>query len=104
MINIRRNDTVQVLAGKDRGKRGKVRRVLPDEDRVVVDGINMVKKHARAPRGTRQAGIIDIENPLQISNVVLVCAKCNKPTRVAAHFLQDGKKVRKCRRCGEVIE
>ena len=104
MNNIRRNDTVQVLAGKDRGKRGKVRRVLPDEDRVVVDGLNMVKKHARAPRGTRQAGIIDIENPLHISNVTLVCGKCNKPTRAATHFLEDGKKVRKCRRCGEVIE
>jgi large subunit ribosomal protein L24 len=104
MNKIRNNDTVQILAGKDKGKRGKVRLVLPRDDRVVVDGINMNKRHAKARGGARQGGIIDIEAPLHISNVMLVCGKCSRTTRAGTHYLADGKKARKCRRCGEVIE
>lgn len=103
-MKIRRDDTVLVIAGKDRGKKGKVRQSLPEESRVVVDGINMVKRHMR-PRGTvRQAGIIEREAPLHISNVALICTKCNRPTRIGFRFLEDGSKVRVCKECNEVID
>lgn len=103
-MQIKRDDTVLVIAGKDRGKRGKVRRSLPEESRVVVDGINMVKRHTR-PRGTvRQAGIIEREAPIHVSNVMLICTKCNRPARIGFRFLEDGSKVRVCRRCHEVID
>jgi len=103
-MKIRKNDTVIILAGKDRGKRGKVRRALPKKDRVIVEGLNMIKRHSRARRTARQAGIIELEAPIHISNVMLLCNKCGEPTRVGFHFLDDGKKVRVCRSCGEVIE
>ncbi len=103
-MKIRKNDTVIILAGKDRGKRGKVRRALPKKDRVLVEGLNMIKRHSRARRAARQAGIIELEAPIHISNVMLLCNKCGEPTRVGFRFLDDGKKVRVCRSCGEVIE
>ena len=103
-MKIRKNDTVVVVAGKDRGKKGKVRRALPDEDRVIVEGLNMIKRHSRARRATRQAGIIELEAPIQVSNVMLVCDKCGKPTRIGFRFLDDGKKVRICNSCREVID
>jgi large subunit ribosomal protein L24 len=103
-MKIRKNDSVTIIAGKDKGKKGKVRRVLPTEDRVIVEGINMIKRHSRARRAARQAGIIELEAPIQISNVMLLCNKCGKPTRVGFRFLADGKKVRICRSCNEVID
>ena len=103
-MKVRRDDTVEVLAGKDKGKRGKVREVRPDERRVVVADVNIVKKHMKPGRSrARQAGIIDIEAPLAISNVAVVCTKCDRPTRVGARVLDDGSKVRVCKKCGEVI-
>lgn len=104
MNTIRKNDTVYVLSGKDNGKKGKVRRVLPRENLVIVESVNMMKRHTKARGGVRQAGIIDLEAPMHISKVMLVCGKCNKPTRPRVDTLKDGKKVRKCRHCGEVIE
>ncbi len=103
-MKIRKNDTVIILAGKDRGKKGKVRRALPKEDRVLVEGLNMIKRHSRARRAARQAGIIELEAPVHVSNVMLLCNKCGKPTRVGFRFLDDGKKVRICHSCGEVID
>jgi len=103
-MKIRKNDTVVVIAGKDRGKRGKVRRALPREDRVLVEGLNMIKRHSRARRAVRQAGIIELEAPIHVSNVAIVCNKCGKPTRVGFRFLEDGKKTRICRSCNEVID
>ena len=103
-MKIRKNDTVIIIAGKDRGKKGKVRRTLPKEDRVIVEGLNMIKRHSRAGRTARQAGIIELEAPIHISNVMLLCDKCAKPTRVSFDFLADGKKVRICNSCGEVID
>jgi large subunit ribosomal protein L24 len=103
-MKIRKNDTVIIIAGKDRGKRGKVRRALPKEDRVIVDGLNMIKRHSRARRAARQAGIIELEAPIHVSNVMLLCDKCGKPTRVSFRFLTDGKKVRICNLCQEVID
>ncbi len=103
-LKVRRDDTVQVLAGKDKGKRGKVREVRPDERRVVVADVNVVKKHMKPGRSqARQAGIIDLEAPLATSNVALVCTKCDRPTRVGVRFLNDGSKARVCKKCGEII-
>ena len=103
-MKIRKNDTVVIIAGKDRGKKGKVRHALPDEDKVIVEGLNMIKRHSRARGAARQAGIIELEAPIHVSNVMLVCGKCGKPTRVSFHFLDDGKKVRICNSCREVID
>ena len=101
-MNIRREDNVLVIAGRERGKTGKVRQVLPRESRVIVEGVNIVKRHMK-PRSTtaRQAGIIEKEAPLHISNVALLCPKCSRPTRVGHRILADGTKVRVCKRCGE---
>ncbi len=103
-MNIRRDDTVLVTAGRERGKTGKVRQVLPQEDRVIVEGVNIVKRHMK-PRSTtaRQAGIVEKEAPLHVSNVALLCPKCDKPTRIGHRFLPDGTKVRFCKRCGEQV-
>jgi large subunit ribosomal protein L24 len=103
-MKIRKNDTVVIITGKDRGKKGKIRRALPNEDRVIVEGFNMIKRHSRAGRAARQAGIIELEAPIRVSNVMLVCGKCGKPTRVSFRFLDDGKKVRVCNSCREVID
>lgn len=103
-MKIRRDDNVMLIAGKDRGKSGKVRRVFPKTQRVVVEGLNMIKRHSRARRGTRQAGIIELEAPIHSSNVMLVCNKCDKPTRIGVRFLADGRRVRICRSCQEVID
>ena len=103
-MKIHRNDTVEVLAGKDRGKRGKVRRALPKKDRVVVEGLNMIKRHSRARRAARQAGIVELEAPIHVSNVMYVCPKCKKPSRIGHKMLEDGRKVRICRACEEVID
>jgi len=103
-MKIRRNDTVLVITGKDKGKRGKVRFAYPKKERVLVEGINFIKRHTRATGQVRQAGIIEREAPIHVSNVMLLCNKCNHPTRVGFHTLEDGRKVRICRSCGEVID
>ncbi len=103
-MKIRKNDTVLVIAGKDRGKKGKVRYAYPKEERVLVEGINFIKRHSRARGAARQAGIIEREAPFRVSNVMLLCSKCNHPARVGFRFLADGKKVRVCRSCGEVVD
>jgi len=103
-MNIKKEDTVLVISGKDRGKKGKVRRVLPVESRLVVEGISMIKKHSRARGAARQAGIIERESPISVSNVMLLCSKCNRPARIGHRVLEDGKIVRFCRACREVID
>ena len=103
-MKIRKNDTVLVIAGKDKGKKGKVRFAYPKNERVLVEGINFIKRHARATGQVRQAGIIEREEPLNVSDVMLVCGKCNRPTRVGFSSLADGKKVRICHSCNEVID
>ena len=103
-MKIKRDDTVVITTGKDSGKKGKVRHAWPDKERVIVDGANMIKRHSRARRAARQAGIIELEAPIHVSNVMLVCSKCNKPTRVGFQFLADGKRVRVCKSCQEVID
>ena len=103
-MKIRKNDTVLVIAGKDKGKKGKVRFAYPKKNRILVEGINFIKKHSRARGQVRQAGIIDLEAPIHTSNVMLLCQKCNHPTRIGFTFLEDGRKVRICRACKEVID
>ena len=103
-MKIRKNDTVLVIAGKDKGKTGKVRFAYPKKERVMVEGINFIKRHIRARGRVRQAGIIQLEAPIPVSNVMLLCSRCNHPTRVGFHFLEDGRKVRVCHRCSEVID
>ena len=103
-MNIKKDDTIVVIAGKDKGKKGKVRQSFHKEGRVVVEGINIVKRHTK-PRGTvRQAGIIEHEAKLDVSNVMLLCPKCNHPVRIGSHILENGKRVRACDRCQEVID
>ncbi|MFC1969018.1 50S ribosomal protein L24 [Chloroflexota bacterium] len=103
-MKIRKNDTVIVIAGKDKGKTGKVRFAHPKDNRILVEGVNMVKRHTRAKAQVRQAGIIEREAPIIISNVMLLCSQCSHPARTGSRFLEDGKKVRFCHACGEVID
>ncbi len=102
-MSVRRGDEVVVIAGKDRGKRGEVTRVLPEANRVVIDGVNIVKRHLRRQPGSLQAGIIDMPAPLNRSNVMLVCPNCHRPTRESRTVLADGSHVRVCKHCNEII-
>ena len=103
-MKIRKDDTVLVIAGKDRGKRGKVRLAYPKDEQLLVEGINFIKRHTRARGQVRQAGIIEREAPIHMSNVMLLCAKCNHPTRGGFRFLKEGQKVRFCCSGGEVLD
>ena len=103
-MKIRKNDNVLVVAGKDKGKKGKVRFAYPKDERVLIEGINFIKTHSKARRGVRQAGIIEREAPIDVSNVMFLCGRCNHPARIGFRVLEDGRKVRFCRACGEVID
>lgn len=105
-ICIKKGDIVTVLAGKDVGKQGKVLRVLYKKNRAIVEGINFVKRHTRANprRGQQSSGIITREAPIHCSNLMVVCPNCNRPTRIGKITLDDGSKVRVCKKCGEVME
>lgn len=103
-MKIRKKDTVLVIAGKDKGKKGKVRFAYPKDERLLVEGINFIKRHTRARGQVRQAGIVEREAPISASNVMLICSKCNHPSRVAFRFLADNRKVRVCSVCREVID
>jgi large subunit ribosomal protein L24 len=103
-INIRKNDTVKVITGKEKGKSGRVYRVMPEDGRVLVEKLNIVKRHTRPSATNRQGGIVEKEAPIQVSNLMVVCGKCDKPTRVSHSFLEGGKKVRVCKKCGEPLD
>ena len=103
-MNVRRNDTVQVISGRDAGKRGVIQQVNIAKGRVMVEGINMVKKNQRPAGDARQAGIIQMEAPLPVSKVRLICPNCDKATRVAHSYLDDGRNVRVCKACKEIID
>jgi large subunit ribosomal protein L24 len=107
VAKIRKGDTVEVISGNDRELRGTVQWIYPDDKRVVVSGVNIVKKHQRPMRAGRaqvQPGVIEFEAPIHISNVMLVCPQCNRRTRVGFTQLEDGRKVRVCKQCDEVID
>ena len=99
-MKLKKGDRVRVLSGKDVGKEGEITRVLRDSNRVIVDGVNIAKKHQRQTRATMQAGIIDKDMPIQASNVAILCESCG-PTRIGYRFDNDGKKYRVCRKCGK---
>jgi large subunit ribosomal protein L24 len=102
-MNIRKGDRVRVLTGKDRGKEGEVMRAIPTAGKVIVEGVNIARKHQRPTRATQQGGIIDRDMPLPVSNVALVCPSCGKPTRVGYKIDASGQKARVCKRCGGEI-
>ena len=104
MAHVRKGDTVVVVAGKERGKRGKVLRVITGKGRVLIEKLNMIKKHQRPTQKLRQGGIIEREGPIHLSNVMLVDPQTDKPTRVGMKSLADGKKARVARRSGEFID
>ncbi len=97
-MKVRKGDRVLVLTGKDRGKEGEIIRAMPEDGKVVVDGINIAKKHQRATRATMQGGIIDKDMPIHVSNVALICGSCGA-TRLGYRFDDQGKKIRICRKC-----
>jgi len=92
------------LLVRTRGKKGKVRKALPDKECVIVEGLNLIKRHSKTKGKTRQAGIIELEGPIHVSNVMVICNKCNKPVKVGIRVLEDGKRVRYCRNCSEIID
>ena len=102
-MNIKKDDVVVVLSGKDKGKQGKVLSVIPSESKVVVEGVNVATKHKKATSQTEQGGIVKKEAPIYACKVQRVCPKCNKPTRPAHKLLADGKKVCVCKKCGAEI-
>ncbi|AAD36555.1 50S ribosomal protein L24 [Thermotoga maritima MSB8] len=103
-MRIKKGDLVEVISGKDKGKRGKVLRVIPKENKVIVENVNMVKRHQRPVPQLREGGIIEREAPIYASKVMVVCPACDKRTRVGYRFTEDGKKVRYCKKCGEIID
>jgi large subunit ribosomal protein L24 len=101
---IRKNDTVMVITGRERGKTGKVLRVLPDRGRATVERLNMVKRHAKARGPQRASGIVEKEAPIHLSNLMIMCDKCNAPVRMGKRRLEDGRSVRVCRRCHDQLD
>jgi len=102
-MHIKKNDTVKVIAGREKGKTGKVLGVTKDKNRVLIEKINLMKKHQR-PDAKGKGGIVEKESPLHVSNVMLVCSKCNTGVRVGYKTLEDGKKVRICNKCQELLD
>jgi large subunit ribosomal protein L24 len=103
--HIKKQDQVMLIAGKDKGKVGKVLKVLLKTEQVIVEKANIMKKHQRAKRMGQKGGIVEIEAPIHVSNVVLICNRCKKPSKVTYNYIEDkARKVRVCRSCGEIIE
>lgn len=100
---LKKNDLVITLTGKDKGKTGKILKVLRDKNKVIVEKINIVKRHIRPTQVNPQGGIIEKEMPIHISNVLLYCKKCQKGVRIGKKLLEDGSKVRVCKKCGEIL-
>ena len=103
MMRIRKNDTVMIMKGKDNGKTGRVMKILPGSGKAIVEGRNFVKKHAHKTQKNPQGGIIQIESPIALSNIMPVCPKCSKPVRVGIAAGKDGNKTRICMKCKEAL-
>lgn len=103
-VHVKKGDSVLVITGKDTGKQGKVLKVHPRENRVVVEGVNIVHRHTKPTQQLPQGGIVESEAPIHISNVKLVCPRCNDATRTGKRLLDDGKKTRCCKKCGEIVD
>jgi large subunit ribosomal protein L24 len=104
VCRIKKDDKVKVMVGKEKGKIGKVLKIIRKKGRLIVENANMVKRHTRAGGPSRQGGIIEKESPIDFSNVILICDKCMDPIRIKMKVLENGKKVRVCRKCGEVLD
>lgn len=104
MAAVKKNDTVQVMAGKNKGKRGKVLRVFPDRGRLVIEKVNYIKRHTKPSQENQQGGIIEKEGSIHASNVMVVCSKCDAPVRIRHKKLEDQKKVRICAKCSELLD
>ena len=102
-LKIKKNDRVMVIAGREKGKIGKVLKVIPEKDRAIVEKVNMVKRHTR-PNQKGQGGIIEKEAPITLSNLMVMCGKCNQAVRIGAKALEDGRSVRVCKKCGQELE
>ncbi|MDT8419130.1 MAG: 50S ribosomal protein L24 [Desulfuromonadales bacterium] len=103
-LHVKKNDMVKIIAGKEKGKTGKVLRVFPAKGRVVVESLNIVKRHTRPTQLNPEGGIIEKEAPLSVSNVMLVCGSCNEPARTGVRRLDDGSKARYCKKCNEIVD
>ncbi|MGK2906204.1 MAG: 50S ribosomal protein L24 [Desulfuromonadales bacterium] len=102
-LHVKKDDLVMIIAGKDKGKSGKVLRVMPDKGRVLVESLNLIKRHTRPSRTNNEGGIIEKEAPIALSNVQLLCQGCNKPARTGIRVLEDGSKSRFCKKCNEIV-
>jgi len=102
-LHVKKDDQVMIIAGKDKGKSGKVLRVMPDKGRVLVENLNLIKRHTRPSRSSNEGGIIEKEAPIALSNVQLLCPGCNQPARTGIRALEDGTKVRFCKKCDEIV-
>ncbi len=103
-VNLKKGDEVVVLSGKDQGRRGKIQKVLPQSNAVIIEGLNLAKKHAKPTKTNPQGGVIDKALPVQISKVMIVCSGCNQPTRLKNDRAVDGDVVRVCRNCGKTLD
>ena len=101
---IKKNDQVMVIGGREKGKTGRVIRVIPEKAKVVIEKLNMVKRHTKASQKVKQGGIIEKEAPISISNVMIICEKCKGPVRIGKKILEDNRSVRYCKKCGEILE
>lgn len=102
-LHVKKDDLVMIIAGKDKGKSGKILQVLPEKGRVTVENLNLIKRHTRPSQSNNEGGIIEKEAPIAISNVQLLCQSCNKPVRTGIKALEDGSKVRFCKKCNEIV-
>ena len=103
-MKLHTNDNVIVIKGRDRGNQGHISQIMHQDNKVMVEGVNVVSRHTKATGGVRQGGIVQKEMPMRVCNVMLVCPDCAKPTKIGYRFLADGSKARVCKRCEEVIE
>lgn len=103
-VNFKKGDNVVVISGDDKGKRGKIVSIFPKKMRVIIEGVNFLKKHNKPTQKVPQGGVIKKEGALHISNIKLICNKCNKPTNIKRERTKEGKRVRVCKKCGEIID
>jgi len=103
-FHVKKEDMVLVLAGKDKGKSGRLQRIISDKDRVVVENLNMIKRHTKPSQANQDGGIVEKEAPMAISNVMLLCPACQKPARTGYRTLEDGSKARFCKKCNEIVD
>lgn len=103
-MKIKKNDPVVVIAGDDKGKRGKVLKTFPEKGRAIVEGVNFIKRHTRARKQGQKSGILEKEAPVSATNLMVVCSKCDKGVRVGARVMADGRRVRICKSCGEMLD